>query len=415
MARRLIVLGAGPIGIETALGAAEAGFEVRVLEAGKVGAHLLAWGHIRMFSPWEMNCSSLGLGHLRRAGRAPFRDPKSCPTGGELARRYLQPLARCAALRGRVVTGCRVLGVSRDRLLKGDRIGRPNRADHPFRILAQRGAREVVFESDLLVDATGTFGQPRHLGNGGLPAPGERRAAAHIDYRPVDFAARRREFAGRRLLLIGSGHTAATAAVALRDLVRTDARTRVFWALRAERAPFFARVAHDPLPARDRLQSEGEAIAGGQVAGMEPLPGTFVEAIAGAAPRSVTGRGSVVARGRPLRVTLSHGDRRASVVVDRILAHTGFQPDRSLYSELQVHECYASGGPMKLAAALLGAASADCMTQPAPAADLLSNPEPGFFILGSKSYGRGSAFLLRTGLRQIETLLAALGPAGRVA
>jgi cation diffusion facilitator CzcD-associated flavoprotein CzcO len=413
MPRRLIVLGAGPIGIETALHAAEAGFDVRVLEAERVGAHLLAWGHVRMFSPWEMNCSPLGLRHLRRAGRSPFGDPAACPTGDELARRYLQPLARCAVLRGRVVAGCRVLGVSRDRLLKGDRIGRPDRADHPFRILARRGGREVVFESDLLVDATGTFGQPRHLGNGGLPVPGESRAAGRIDYRPVDFAARRREFAGRRILLIGDGHTAATAAVALGDLVRTDPRTRVFWVLRTERAPFFARLARDPLPARDRLLAEAETIAGGKVAGIELLPAAFVEAIAEAGPRAVTGSASAAARGRPLRVTLSAGARRASVVIDRILSHTGYQPDRSLYAELQVHECYASGGPMKLAAALLGAASADCMTQPAPAADLLSNPEPGFFILGSKSYGRGSTFLLRTGLRQIETLLAALGPAGR--
>ncbi len=409
MTRRLIVLGAGPIGIETALHAAEAGFDVRVLEAGQVGAHLLAWGHVRMFSPWAMNCSALGLHHLTRAGRSPLRDPAACPTGGELARRYVQPLARSAALRRRVVTGCRVIGVSRDRLLKGDRIGRPDRAAHPFRILAQRGSREVIFEAELVVDVTGTFGQPRYFGNGGLPAPGERRAAARIDYRPVDFVTRRREFAGRRLLLIGDGHTAATAAVALGELAVADPRTRIFWVLRTERAPFFARVAHDPLPARDRLMAEAEAIAGGAVAGIEPLPGAVVEAIAEAAP------GSTAARGRPLRVTLSVGARRVSLVVDRILAHTGFQPDRSLYSELQVHECYVSGGPMKLAAALLGAASADCMAQPVPAADLLSNPEPGFYILGSKSYGRGSSFLLRTGLQQIDTLLTALGPAGQVA
>ena len=83
MTRRLLVLGAGPIGIETALHAAEAGFDVRVLEAGQVGAHLLAWGHVRMFSPWAMNCSPLGLRHLARAGRSPFRDATACPTGGK--------------------------------------------------------------------------------------------------------------------------------------------------------------------------------------------------------------------------------------------------------------------------------------------------------------------------------------------
>jgi hypothetical protein len=33
---------------------------------------------------------------------------------------------------------------------------------------------------------------------------------------------------------------------------------------------------------------------------------------------------------------------------------------------------------------------------------VLLNPEPGFFILGMKSYGRNSAFLLQTGHEQIH-------------
>jgi hypothetical protein len=70
---------------------------------------------------------------------------------------------------------------------------------------------------------------------------------------------------------------------------------------------------------------------------------------------------------------------------------------------------------MNLAAALLGSASGDCLAQPAASADVLANPEPGFYILGAKSYGRNSNFLIRTGHRQIATVLAALGPARRVA
>ena len=43
----------------------------------------------------------------------------------------------------------------------------------------------------------------------------------------------------------------------------------------------------------------------------------------------------------------------AVVKCDRVVANVGFRPDASLYQELQVHQCYASEGPMKLAAALL--------------------------------------------------------------
>jgi hypothetical protein len=88
--------------------------------------------------------------------------------------------------------------------------------------------------------------------------------------------------------------------------------------------------------------------------------------------------------------------------VDRIIANVGYTPDNSLYRELQVHECYASLGPMKLAAALLGQSGGDCMQQTSHGPNTLTNPEPGFFILGAKSYGRSSNFLLRIGFQQVR-------------
>ena len=39
---------------------------------------------------------------------------------------------------------------------------------------------------------------------------------------------------------------------------------------------------------------------------------------------------------------------------------------------------------------------------PAQGAKALRNPEPNFFILGAKSYGRNSNFLLRTGFTQVR-------------
>lgn len=401
--RRLVVLGAGPVGVEAALHAALHAWDVKVLEAGKPAGHVQAWGHVRMFSPWSMNCSAAGLEVLDAQGVRPFDDPGQCPTGRQWARDYVLPLARSPFLQGRIVTDCRVIGVSRDRTLKGDLIGDPVRALRPFRILARRGGRDVVFESDVVIDATGTFGQPRRMGNGGLPAPGEIAAENRIEYRPVDFVTGGRAYAGKRILIVGAGHSAMTAAVALRAIARRTPRTRVFWAVRAERHPYFKRVPDDPLPERNRLVVEAEAIAAGAGSGFTLIPGASIEAISSPERRG------------PLRVALRTPRERRSVVVDRILARVGFQPDRNLYGELQVHECYASAGPMKLAAALLGAGSADCLSQPASSAEVLTNPEPGFFILGAKSYGRNSNFLFRTGVEQVKTLLASIGPARLVA
>jgi len=86
-------------------------------------------------------------------------------------------------------------------------------------------------------------------------------------------------------------------------------------------------------------------------------------------------------------------------------------------THLQVHACYASEGPMKLAASLLGArvaakgggeAAGDCLKQAAPGPDLLVSPEPRFYVLGAKSYGRNSAFLLKLGHAQVEAVVAML-------
>jgi hypothetical protein len=57
---------------------------------------------------------------------------------------------------------------------------------------------------------------------------------------------------------------------------------------------------------------------------------------------------------------------------------------------------------MTLAALLAGKRGEDCLKQTAHGPDSLRNPEPSFFILGAKSYGRNSQFLLRLGFEQVR-------------
>jgi hypothetical protein len=116
-----------------------------------------------------------------------------------------------------------------------------------------------------------------------------------------------------------------------------------------------------------------------------------------------------------LRVVLAWPSRElVELEVDHVLALVGYRPDLTLTRELQVHHCYASEGPMALASAVLAAtvaspdAAADCLKQAAPGAETLRTPEPGFFVLGAKSYGRNSQFLLTLGHRQIDDVLSLL-------
>jgi hypothetical protein len=92
--------------------------------------------------------------------------------------------------------------------------------------------------------------------------------------------------------------------------------------------------------------------------------------------------------------------------VDHVIANVGFRPDLDIFRELHVHQCYASEGPMGLAAALLAESGGggDCLRQSSRGIETLRNPEPGFFILGGKSYGRRSDYLMRAGREQIRDL-----------
>jgi len=150
----------------------------------------------------------------------------------------------------------------------------------------------------------------------------------------------------------------------------------------------------DPLPARRALYERARAFASGSHPAVTHAGGVRVE---GFEFNSATHR---------YRVALAIGDKVQVEEVDQVLVANGFGPDNSIYRELQVHECYSTRAPMKLAAALLDSGAGDCLDVPAFGADVLASPEPDFWILGNKSYGRNSNFLLETGYRQVADVVA---------
>jgi hypothetical protein len=399
----LAVIGAGPIGLEAALAALDRGLDVHVFEQGEVGSHPLAWGHVRMFTPWRMNLGPASLGHLRVAGwTAP--DPESCPTGAELAERYLAPLAALPELKPRIHTHAQVVHASRRDLLKGDLIGDPRRADHPFRLLVRDpGGRESYIHAFALIDASGVYASPNWAGDGGIPARSELYLAPQLSYHVDDVRGLARErYAGRRTLVIGGGTSAATSIASLAALAAETPGTSAVWVTREGADTLMPAVADDPLAERRALYERARELARGADPAIAHVGGMAVD---GFEFNSATHRYRATLRS----VGESAGREHARVEeADQVIVNTGFGPDNSIYRELQVHECYASRGPMNLSGALLGAGGADCLSVPAFGVDVLRSPEPRFFILGHKSYGRNPNFLLETGYTQVAEVVAAL-------
>jgi thioredoxin reductase len=377
--KTVVVVGAGPIGLEAALGALERGFAVTVLEKGRVGENLRRYGAVRLFSPFAMNVSPRARTLLGSAAPA----AEDLLTGEEMAERVLEPLARTAALAGRIRTGHAVTAIGRARMTRRELPGHPLRAERPFRILVDTARGEEVMEADIVLDASGIYDRPAAVGAGGIPARGERALDGALIQRLGTLQAALSGLAGKDVLLVGHGHSAAGALAAIDALPHPP---HVTWATRSPNRRPCVEVAGDPLPERARVTARANDLAAD--------PPAFL---------SVERRASVEAfEPRAGRVAASLSGGRGGVF-DAILGFTGYRPDLSFLSELALDISPMSEASAGVARALAGVT--DCLSVPAVRAADLDSGEPAFHLVGAKSYGRLPTFLLRDGIDQLETIL----------
>jgi hypothetical protein len=403
MPQHLAILGAGPIGIEAALYARSLGNQVTLYERGLVAANVADWGHVHLFTPWKMNTTALGIETLRKDDLWPEFPSEICPSGEELRQHYLLPLTQSQTLRHSLRLETRVLRVGRENHHKSDAIGRPERAQGRFRLLVEDAAgTQRIDHADIVLDCTGTYGHHRWAGRGGIPAPGESKLPDGIFYKLPDPIGRdRNRFIDQHTLLLGCGYSAATFLKDIELLNRAHPHTAVTWAIRRPGQAMQA-IDNDPLPARRHLVEASLKMAENPPAWLTMISNVALESIEHAPPDTLTAK-------------LTQIDRQpaytATIRAHNLVALVGYAPDTSIYDQLQIHSCYATAGPMKLAAALLGESSADCLTAGANlSTDTLKNPEPNFYILGAKSYGTNSNFLLQVGHHQICDVFKLIQP-----
>jgi len=228
-----------------------------------------------------------------------------------------------------------------------------------------------------------------------MPAVGEIGARQHLAYGLDDLLGdKRAAYADKNVLVVGAGYSAATTVCNLAKLAEKHPSTWVVWLARGNGTQPIKRIVNDPLRERDQLAVRANMLATRGDGNVEFHAQTVVEAVECENPD------------KGFKVRARCAGKPMTWDVERVVANVGYTPNTDLYRELQVHECYASLGPMALAAALSKHAGGDCLTIPAQGGAALRNPEPNFFILGAKSFGRNAHFLMRTGFEQVREAFA---------
>jgi pyridine nucleotide-disulfide oxidoreductase len=380
------VIGAGPVGLSAAAHLLSRDIEPLIFEAGeRVGASVRQWGHVRVFSPWEFNVDPAAARLLAAAGWvAP--PAEGYPTGDEIVDRYLEPLAALPAIAKRLHLGARVVAVTKHGV---DKLKDDGRDEAPFELVVDEHGTERRLLARAVIDASGTWTMPNPLGASGVPAVGERAHAERITYGIPDvLGADRDRYAGRRVLVIGSGHSAFNAILDLVALRDSEPPTEIVWAIRgAGPGRKYGGGGDDQLPAREALASAvRRLVAEGSV---ELVPGFQTHQV-----RTVD-----------QRLVIADGAR--SIAADEVIAATGFRPDLALLRELRLDLDDRVEAPRALAP-LIDPNLHSCGSVPPHGVEELSHPDRDVYVLGMKSYGRAPTFLLRTGYEQVRSVAAAL-------
>jgi len=386
------VIGAGPVGLAAATHLVSRGLPVRLYEAGEtIGANVQSWGHVRLFSPWSFNIDGAAKVILLSHG---WQEPPGdvLPTGHDLYAAYLKPLAETPELSGIIETGACIRAIARQGIGK---MASRDRDSHPLALTVESedGSQRVDL-ARAVIDASGTWSNPNPMGASGIPAVGERDLKDAITYGIPDLlGAVRSAYAGKRVLVIGAGHSAANALLDLARLAECDPNLRIIWAVRGQNLDrVFGGGVADKLPARGKLGSDLKTL-------LESGRLTLVTGFAAEQVERRTDGVVVSGRGTTGALTLEP--------VDRVIVATGQRPDLDMVRELRLDldpwlESARALGPM------IDPNLHSCGTVPPHGHKELSHPEPGYYAVGIKSYGRAPTFLMATGYEQVRSVVAHL-------
>lgn len=380
------IIGAGPVGLAAAAHLSLAGEAFILLEkSSEVAENIKSWQHVRLFSPWQYNVDKAAKQLLLKSGWT-MPEESILPTGQEIRAMYLQPLANLPEIKPFISFNTTVFGISKK---NRDKMKSASRDSAPFVLYTeQNGKTERIFAS-AVIDATGTWATPNPVHAENVWTSAEQKLADKIFYGIPNVKSLNDRYKGKRVAVIGGGHSAINTILELEKLEDVE----IIWVLRKKRVEeAYGGEEKDALAARGELGSRIHTLVNeGKIKVFTPF---YIEEL------TQTSVGIIIKGDGPT------GEHQLPAV-DEIIANTGSRPDFSFLKEIRL-SIDSTVESVEALAPLIDPNEHSCGTV-RPHGELeLRHPESGFYIVGMKSYGRAPTFLMATGYEQVRSIVAYL-------
>ncbi|WP_210409839.1 FAD-dependent oxidoreductase [Leptospira biflexa] len=385
------IIGAGPVGLAAAAHLALRDIPFFVIESGKtVGSNVLSWAHVKVFSPWEYNLDKAAVELLETEGwQSPPLD--DLPTGQEIFDLYLQPLSEHPLIKPFVYTQCKVVSIAKKSI---DKMTNKNRENQPFLINVINKGFERFFEAKAVIDATGTWQNPNPILANGIWTKTEKENHGQIFYGiPEVLGSLKKRFQNKKILVIGSGHSAINSIIELEKLKQEFESTDIHWVMRKNKInEVYGGGDNDALVARGVLGNKIKKL----------IEDNVISVYTPFHIHQINKR-----NGKFEFIGYQFDNLRELSGFDEIIVNTGSRPDTTITSELRVeYDSVVESVPAL--ATLIDPNLHSCGTVRAHGEKELTQKEKNFYIVGSKSYGRAPTFLMATGYEQVRSVVAML-------
>lgn len=380
------IIGAGPVGLAAAAHLAVAGESFIVLEKGTdVAENIKSWQHVRLFSPWQYNIDKAAKELLQKRGWEMPQDDQ-LPTGQEIREHYLQPLANIPDIKPFISFNTTVVSISKK---NHDKMKSANRDQAPFVLYIEQNGETKRILASAVIDATGTWTQPNPILSDSVWTIAEKQLANAIFYGIPNVDELKARYSGKRVAVVGGGHSAINTILELEKLVDVE----IAWILRKKRVEdAYGGEDKDALAARGELGSRiHKLVDEGKVSVYTPF---YIQEL------------EQTASGIVIKGEGKNGEQQIPAV-DEIIANTGSRPDFTFLKEIRL-SIDSAVESVEALAPLIDPNEHSCGTV-RPHGELeLRQPEAGFYIVGMKSYGRAPTFLMATGYEQVRSIVAYL-------